>query len=39
VSGVSENAGHENVAQSKMQRWKTQNIKMWHKTAGMEKIP
>ena len=34
--GTSENAGHENLAQSKMQGWILRDMKIQHKNAGME---
>jgi len=36
LKGATENAGHENVAHSKMQRWEIRDMKMRHKTAGVE---
>jgi len=33
-NGATENAGHENVTQSKMQGWKMRDMKMRKKTAG-----
>ena len=35
-NGATENAGHENVAQSKMQGFKMRDMKMQKKTAGVE---
>jgi len=34
--GATENAGVENMAQSKMQGWKTREWKTWHQIAGVE---
>jgi len=36
VSGVTENAGLENPAPSKMQGWKTQDWKTWDHLTGVE---
>ena len=34
--GATENARHENTGRSKMQGWKTRDMKMRHQIAGVE---